>query len=316
MSEAATRVPPDRRAVPGVLAVTELKVIRGLAEGKTQIEIGSELHLEQSSISKLLKNAEERVGFEVLSVTGRRRELTPAGRELAHAAERVLEGFRGLDDFVRELRLGRVGTVQFATSSTPGSYVLPEIVADFLLAYPRVSVKMRIMPISGLWQVFEAEQFDFAIAPVVGLPKELESERLYDDPVVFFASPRLAIARLENVSLDDLAGETLIGKFVDSHWRRIFRDLEDFGFRAKRRVTIVPPEAVKLMVARELGIGVLFESSIRRELDDGTFVRLRVDTAPLREIFCVVTSPKEPRSPTAEAFLQFLRSRLVHARAE
>jgi DNA-binding transcriptional LysR family regulator len=286
-------------------------VIRELAAGKTQAEIGDQLHLEQSTISKLLKGAEERTGFKIVTVTGRRLQLNAAGSELATAGERVVRAIDELDAFVRDLRLGQTGNVRFVTSSTPGSYVLPEIVGAFLRARPRVSVEMEIMPISGLWQAFEAGQFDFAVAPVNGLPKELSREPLYSDPVVFFAAPDLPIAKKKRVTLGDLAGETLIGKFVDSHWRRIFHELEEAGFRAKRRVTIIPPEGVKRMVAHGLGIGVLFASSIRRELADGTFVPVPVATAPLREDFCIAMNGKERLSPTADAFLAHLRASVL-----
>lgn len=312
MSEAAFPDAPARRASAGILGVGELNVIRELASGKTQVEIGDHLHLEQSTISKMLKNAEARAGFEIVITSGRRVQLSAAGRELAIAGERVVRAFDDLDAFVRDLRLGRTGTVRFLTSSTPGSYVLPEIVGGFLRERPRVSVEMRIMPISGLWETFDAGQFDFAVAPVMGLPKELSSEPLYSDPVIFFSAPHLPIAAKAEVTLGDLAGETLIGKFVDSHWRRIFHELEAAGFRAKRRVTIVPPEGVKRMVAQGLGIGVLFASSIRRELADGTFVPVRVAAAALHEQFCIATNPRDSLSPSAAMFLEHLRASLMY----
>jgi DNA-binding transcriptional LysR family regulator len=299
--------PDARRAPASILGIAELKVIRGLAAGKTQIEIGEELHLEQSTISKMLKNAGERAGFPIVVANGRRLCLSDAGRELAPAGERAIAAFDGLDEFVRELRIGCAGSVRFVTSSTPGSYVLPEIVAAFLRERPRVSVEMRIMRVAGLWQAFDAGQFDFAIAPVDGLPRELTCEPLFSDPVVFFAHPALPIAAQECVTIRDMAAETLIGKYDDSHWRRIFAELEAAGLRAKRCVTINPPEGVKRMVAQGLGIGVLFASSVRRELADGTFVPIRVEMAPLCEDFCVAMNPEERPSPSALAFLQRLR---------
>lgn len=303
----------DRKGPPGVLSLTELKIIRGLAAGKTQAEIGDELHLEQSTISKTIKGIEERIGLAVAATHGRRLKLSPAGSELAAAAERVLAAFDGLGAFARELKAGRAGSVRFITSSTPGSYVLPRIVAEFLRTHPQVSVDMEIMPISGLWQRFEGERFDFAIAPIMGLPPDLDAEHLYSDPVVFFTTPRAPIAAEPSVMLEQLADETLVGKFVDSHWRRIFRELEERGFRARRKVTIIPPEGVKAMVARGLGVGVLFESSIAAELEEGSLVRVPLAAPSLHEAFCVATSRGEQLLPAAEGLVAHLRARLKHA---
>lgn len=305
-----------RKVLPALLSVAELTIIRGIASGKTQAEIGEDVHLEQSTISKTIKGIEERVGFAIVTVTGRRLQLTLAGHELAAAAERVLEAFDDLDGFARELKAGRAGSVRFITSSTPGSYVLPRIVAEYVRTYEHVSVDMEIVPISGLRRTFNADRFDFAIGPSMGMPARLKSERLYSDPVVFFTVPGSQIASRSSVTLADLAHETLVGKFVDSHWRRIFRELEDRGFRAQRKITIIPPEAVKAMVAQGLGVGVLFESSIRTELEEGSLVRLPLVAPPLQETFCLARSRDEALSPAAAGFVRFLRAHLTYEPAE
>jgi DNA-binding transcriptional LysR family regulator len=305
-------LPPNadgRREMLGLLTVGELKIIQGLASGKTQVEIGNDVHLEQSTISRMLKHAEERVGFAIVETRGRRLQLTDAGGDIATAAERVVDAFDALEEFLRALRRADAGTVRFVTSSTAGSYVLPDIVAGFMRERPRAVVDMRIMPVSTLWHAFEAEPFDFAIAPSQGRPKYLTSEELYQDRVVFFAAPDAPIANKAVVTLDELNGQTLIGKFVDSHWRRIFRELEETGFRPKRRVTIIAPEAVKRMVARGVGVGVLFEASIKRELAEGVFRRIELSTPSMRESFCLATSPaKGVLSPVAEKFLTHVRA--------
>jgi DNA-binding transcriptional LysR family regulator len=305
-----------RKVLPAVLSVSDLTVIRGIASGKTQAEIGEELHLEQSTISKTIKGIEERLGFPIVTVSGRRLALSTEGHELAAAAKRVLEAFDQFDVFAREMKDGRAGSVRFITSSTPGSYVLPRVVAAFGRINPRVSIDMEIAPISGLRRTFNTERFDFAIGPTMGMPPELVLEYLYSDPVVFFTRPGAAIASRANVSLADIAGETLVGKFVDSHWRRIFRELEERGFRAQRKITIIPPEGVKAMVAQGLGVGVLFESSIRTELDEGSLVRLALAAPAIRESFSLARTREDTLSPATEAFIRFLRDRLTYASAE
>jgi DNA-binding transcriptional LysR family regulator len=305
-----------RKPLPAALSVAELTIIRGVASGKTQIEIGEEVHLEQSTISKTIKGIEERVGFAIVTVSGRRLRLSSAGHELATAADRVLGAFDDLDNFARELKAGRAGSVRFIASSTPGSYVLPRIVAEFLAAHEHVSIDMEIVPISNLRSTFDGDRFDFAIGPAIGLPPELQAEHLYSEPVVFFAARGAAIAARSSVSLADLAHETLVGKFVDSHWRRIFHELEVRGFQAQRKIMVIPPEAVKSMVAQGLGVGVLFESSIRAELDDGSLIRLPLAAPPLREDFWIAGGRDETLSPVAAAFVAHMRARLTYEPTE
>jgi DNA-binding transcriptional LysR family regulator len=297
-----------------VLSLVDLHIIRGLAAGKTQAEIGAELHLEQPSISKMLRACEERTGLTIVAPVGRRLGLSDAGREIALAAERALDAFAALERYAADVVAARAGSLRFVTSSTPGSYVLPELVAAFSRERPALEIEMEIVPVSGMWEVFESEEFDFAIAPELGMPPDLRARRLYDDPVVFFAPPSAPIASRPAVRFEDLANETLIGKFVDAHWRAIFRSFEQRGFRALRTVTIVPPEGVKRMVAERLGVGALLESSVQRELEAGSFVRLPIADPSLEQHFCFATRRSDVLSPAAEAFLAYLDARLAPAR--
>jgi len=291
--------------------LVDLRILAGMASGKTQAEIGAEMHLEQPAISKLLRACEGRTGLALVEPVGRRLTLTALGRDLAAAAERTLAAFDEVERLAGDLLAARRGTVRIIASSTPGSYVLPGIVAAFLRDVPRASIQLHIQPISNLWASFEAQQCDFAVVPAMGLPEQLVSEPLYDDPVVFFASPGSPIAGRTNLALDDLRTETIIGKFVESHWRMIVRELELRGFRAGRRVTIIPPEGVKRMVAAGAGVGILLESSIRRELDRGTVVRLPISDPSLDQLFCLARRPNDALSPLALRFAAFLRAKIA-----
>jgi DNA-binding transcriptional LysR family regulator len=299
-----------------MLSLGELQIICGLAKGRTQTEIGEKLHLEQSTISKMLRACEERLGVEIVMLNGRRLGLSPAGRTLALAAQRALDAFDDLETFIDELRVGQAGLVRFAASSTPGSYVVPPLVARFLRERPDVSIDLQIYPASALWERFDSERFDFAVAPALGLPAELIAEPLYDDSLVFFASPNAPIIGRVGLTLGELAGETLIGKFVDSHWRGIFRELERGGFRAEKRITVIPPEGVKRMVAQGLGIGALLESSIARELEEGSLVRLPISDPSLTQQFCLATRRGDVLSPPAAALVGLLRTALSHGPLE
>lgn len=291
--------------------LVELRIVVGMAAGKTQSEIGAELHLEQPAISKLLRACEARSGLALVEPVGRRLKLTTLGRDLAAAAERTLAAFDEVDRLAEDLLAARRGTVRIMASSTPGSYVLPGIVAAFLRDVPRASIELHIQPISNLWAAFEAGQYDFAVVPAMGLPEQFATEPLYDDPVVFFASPASPLAGRASVELGELATETIVGKFVESHWRMIVRELERRGFRAERQVTLIPPEGVKRMVAAGSGVGILLESSIRRELARGMLVRLPISDPSLDQLFCLARRSNDALSPLAVRFAEFLRARIA-----
>lgn len=142
-----------------LLTPTELNVLVRLNDGLTQTEAGAELGLEQPSISKILRSAELRLGLALLQQDGRRSKLTSVGRELARAGAVALRQLHGLDDFVHALRAGRAGVVRVIASSTPGSYVLPPVLARFLQTNPHARVEIEVISMSRLWEAFVAGGF-------------------------------------------------------------------------------------------------------------------------------------------------------------
>jgi DNA-binding transcriptional LysR family regulator len=293
-----------------LLSLVDLQIVVGLAAGKTQAQIGEELNLEQPAISKLLKAAESRTGLHLVEQHGRRLGLSAAGGELAKAAAQTLGAFEDVRRLSLDLRSGDAGPVRVMTSTTPGNYVLPALVSSFLAECPRAEVQLHISPNSTLWEAFEEERCDFAVLPQLGISAALKVCPLYNDPVVFFARYDAPIVARDTVTLADLHSETIVGKFVDQQWTLIFRELERSGFRAAQRFTISPPEAVKRMVLAGLGVGVLFESSIRAELDAGTLVRLPIGDLSLQQVFCTAMPPHQILAPVAERFLTYLREHL------
>ena len=279
-----------------VFSLVDLRIIAGMAAGKTQAEIGAELHLEQPAISKLLRASEARSGLPLVEQVGRRLTLTARGRDLAAAAGRTLAAFDDVDRLAEDLLAARRGTVRIMASSTPGSYVLPEIVAAFLRDVPNASIQLHTQPISSLWAAFDAQRCDYAVVPTMGLPGNLVSEPLYADPVVLFAAPRHPLTRRANVpasrsSAPRPSSASSSRKPLGGHRP----GLEQHGFAAGKMVTLIPPEGVKRMVAAGNSVGIC---SSRRsgELERGTLVRLR---SPARRRRSTSASPAAPTTSCA-----------------
>jgi DNA-binding transcriptional LysR family regulator len=242
---------------------------------------------------------------------GRRLILTPAGRELADVAEHILAQFDGLEQFVSALRAGEAGPVRVIASNTPGSYVLPSLIAEFLQTYRGAKVELEISPMSMLWQTFGAGSYDYAVAWQGQQPPNVLSEFLYEEPIVLVAPPSHPLASARNLRLEDLRGETLVGMFVQGYWGELFHMMERDGFKRAQLIELLTYEAIKRMVEAGVGIGLLFANCVDRELAEGRLVRLNIDDQRLVQTFCLVRRPSVPMTPIARQFREFVVNALV-----
>ena len=120
---------------------------------------------------------------------------------------------------------------------------------------------------------------------------EMVSETLYEDSFVIFSVADHPLAKRKTIAPADLKGVTFTSKFSPDYWQGIFEGLARIGLSREQHVQILSYEGVKRTVKANRGIGMLYESSIRDELESGEFVRLPIDERFLMQTFCLARRP-------------------------
>ena len=100
------------------------------------------LHLARPSISEQIAHLEAELGVALFVRTGRRLELTDAGRLLRPEAERTLAAAGEAADVVERARTLTGGTASLGTFSTAHHLLLPGLVEDFVRRHPQVAVRV------------------------------------------------------------------------------------------------------------------------------------------------------------------------------
>jgi LysR family cyn operon transcriptional activator len=99
-------------------------------------------HLSRPSISEQIAHLEAELGVPLFARTGRRLELTDAGRLLRPEAERTLAAAGEAADVVQRARALTGGTASLGTFSTAHHLLLPGLVEEFARRHPHVTVRV------------------------------------------------------------------------------------------------------------------------------------------------------------------------------
>jgi molybdate transport repressor ModE-like protein len=262
----------------------------------------------QPSATKHLQTLEAAVGEKLVERHGRASRLTGAGEVVATHGMRVLDTLEGMQDDLRALRGAERGTLTLAASTTPGSYVMPSILQCFADAHPNVDVDVVIG--SSAWVAGQVARRDVSLglAGEMDLPEGVVGEPFLDDELVGIAAPGRLRMRRGRVSLDDLAGETLLVRERGSSTRAVAdRELARVGYRPAKRWELDSNEAIKRSVEAGLGIGFVSRLVVADELERGDLVEFRVEGAERMRRSVYLLRP-DGREPTAaeRAFIQTL----------
>ena len=107
-------------------------------------EAAEALHTSQPGISKQVRQLEDELGVRVFVRQGKRlASLTPAGESVVATARRALREIGNLKRVGAEFHREDQGTLAIATTNLQARYVLPPVLRDFRLRYPKVKLELH-----------------------------------------------------------------------------------------------------------------------------------------------------------------------------
>ncbi|MCB9462681.1 MAG: LysR family transcriptional regulator [Candidatus Eisenbacteria bacterium] len=256
--------------------LTELETfVRAVQEGSLSAA-ARKLHVSQPAVSTRLRKLEQSVGEPLLLRTGRGVTLTPAGSHLYSRALPMLEEL---------LRLGQEvtgdgplrGRLQLAATDIVAVHHLPPVLRKLRRRHPRLELAVFVEGTSGLLDLLETGATEIAVGTLPVDPARFEARALFHDPLVVVGPPKHPLARVRKVSPEDVAGETWILHKSTSVTRRL---VEGFfgalGLSLRVEMEISSPEAIRELVRSGLGLSVLPEAAVRRDIGSGRLARIPV----------------------------------------
>jgi DNA-binding transcriptional LysR family regulator len=284
-----------------------LAVFRAVARHLSFSRAADELNMSQPAVSRHLRLLEAELGVRLFQRLGNRVELTDAGRILADYAQRVSVLTEEVRRVLGELEGLRRGYLRIGASSTPGLYLLPDVLARFQKKYPDIEITLVVTNSGDVTQRVLAGEFDLGF---VGAPPDtpgVQTQPFADDEIVLIVPAGHALAQPQSFAPNLLAGETLIARETGSATQQIAGiNLARLGLTPKRVLEMTGCEAVKRTVAAGLGVAFVSQRAIALEVSQRLVHLPDVPELRFRRQLFVLTR-KDARHPAAAlAFLALL----------
>jgi len=284
-----------------------LRAFAAFARRKSFSAAAAELRISQPAISKHVADLEQALGLKLVERGRRDGVLTSAGEFVAdyvlRAESLLVQAGLGAVQF----RESGSGLVAVAASSLTGTYLLPEIIAEFQNSHPGVRVTLQVGTADEAIELLRSHRAELGfVAGAVGAP-EIETEPILEYEVVIVGKPALVPRR---PSRDNLEKLTWISRQEGSATRTSSdARLAQLGFVPRRRLELPSNEALVYALKKGYGIAAISRYVVAAELSAGSLAVVRLPGWNVRNVVSVLRVRDAKLTPSADRLQAFVRKR-------
>ncbi len=267
-----------------------------------------ELALSQSGVSRQILKLEHEIGVDLFDRSVLPIALTAAGEQFRAYAEQVLAQHEELIRSLHGQTLVVSGELRIVASTTPGEFLVPQLVSAFSARYPHVTTSVRIQDSAEALSLLREDAYDLGFVGAREESPDLTYEEIAQDEIVVAMPARHQFARRRSVRLEDLNGQPFVLREEGSGTlRSVVQALEAMGHKMPAyRVVMVLSSHEAIVEAVRAGLGLGFVSTLALEGRTRQAVRaLRIEGIPLVRPLYMVYSRGAMLSPVSRAFIEF-----------
>jgi DNA-binding transcriptional LysR family regulator len=287
-----------------MLDLRELKTFQAVAAEKSFTRAANGLNYAQSSVTAQIQSLEGEVGVPLFDRLGRQVELTLAGRQLLSYADRLLSLAEEARRAVRDDGEA-TGVLTVLAPETLLAYRLPELMKRFQSEYPGIHLSLSASESCGTGGDIEPS-VDVAFSLDVPLrAPHLIVQTLRAEPIVLVVAAGHPLAGKKRVKAKEIGAEQVLVNERACSYRALFeRALHAEGVPVTRSLELLSVEAIKQCALASLGVAVLPEVVVHRELQQGSLVAVDWPNKPLVVYTQLYRHRDKWMSPVMTAFWQ------------
>lgn len=278
-----------------------------VAEEKSFTKAASVLHITQPAVTQHIHNLESDFNARLLERGNRTINLTKAGEIVFQQAKQILVHYNEARRLVDELLYEDSGNIVVSASYTFGEYILPYVLRRFQKLYPNITFRVNIANSKEVIHQVQCREADIGIIETEFSSDVLKVIPFAQDTVSFIAASNNNFYTGDVPTIKELEKQTWILRERGSGTRRIAeKALEEFNILPAHVLELGSIQIIKESVEAGLGISILSNATIRKELSLNTLKLVSPERFSMIRSFSYIYLPVELQTKTIQLFTKCL----------
>ena len=236
----------------------DLKYLVSLADHKHFGRAAAACYVSQPTLSTQIKKLEDELGVPLVERAPRKVMLTPAGRDAADRARRIVAEVEQMKEAARRSQDPEAGTVRLGLFPTLGPYLLPHVVPRLRARFPHLELLLVEEKSDVLLSRLREGKLDAGLLALPVADDQLHTEFLFEEPFLLAVPESHPLAKRESLTLAELSQHQLL-LLEDGHCLReqALDVCRLSGANEKSEFRATSLETLRQMVAADVGITLL-----------------------------------------------------------
>ena len=286
--------------------INQLRIFLKITQTQSVTKAAEELHLTQPAVSIQLKNLQDQFEIPLTEIIGRKIFITDFGREIALAAENILNQVYEINYKTLAHKGQLTGRLKISVVST-GKYIMPYFLSDFLNQHPGIELIMDVTNKNKVIDSLEKNEVDFSLVSVLPENIQIEKSSLLQNKLYVVSNPQQTFKKK---LYDKNIFETLplIFREQGSGTRQIMEKfIQQNHLPIRKKMELTTNEAVKQAVIAGLGCSIMPLIGIKNELQNAQLQIIPVKGFPIKSAWNLIWLKGKNHSPVAISFLNYLK---------
>jgi DNA-binding transcriptional LysR family regulator len=289
------------------MELRQLKTFTTVAQLLSFNRAAQVLNYAQSTVSTQIRLLEEEFGQPLFDRLGKTIVLTEAGRVLLRYAGKMLdlqkETFAQVSGWEESH-----GSITLRAPQSLSIYALPPVLKRFRQDYPKVRVQVDSCALT-LQQELRSGIIDLAFLFIDSIQEhDLIAQVLGFEKLILIAGPEHPLASLSSMTLSDLSDYAILLPTQDCSYKMLFEQmLAEEKITPASVLTLNSSEAIKQCVIQGVGVTLIPQMAVKRELDTGELRRLPWVEQEIETAILMIRHKDKWVPPSLRAFMDHVR---------
>lgn len=292
------------------LKYKHLLLIQILSRTNNMHLTAEKLNLSQPAVSKMLKEIESLIGFQIFERLPRKMVVTPLGVYVVQYAQRVLNDAKHFIEDIEIMRQGGHGFLKVGGIFAATALVIPNTIIEIKKKWPLLTIDVVEHTSGHLMEMLSEHTLDLAIGRFTNISQEqfFDFQPLGPEPFCIVVNSQHPCAQQKNCDLNELLQWPWV---LYPKGTPIRERMEAAFLRANVKVPLNTVNTMSMqtflqMITASPMVAMLPEAMVSQHIQDGKLSIIKTNLVLDAQDYGILTRKGEPVSQIAQTFIDLL----------